>query len=235
IGLDPVSGNVHVADYGPDAGSASATRGPAGAVEWNVVSEPGFYGWPYCTGSNNAYIDYDFATGQSGEAFDCAGGVVNDSPHNTGIEQLPGAIEAEIWYGYQTNPDFPEIGGGGAPMGGPVYEFDPELDSDVKWPEYWDGKAFLGEWNQGTMFSLQLDGEDRDDLVDINRVLPGIFDPGAGFDRPMDFEFGPDGAMYMVDWGSGFGGNNDSSGIFKVNYVQGDPAPIARASADVTS
>ncbi|MCK0116256.1 ThuA domain-containing protein [Isoptericola sp. S6320L] len=235
IGLDPASGNVHVADYGPDAGSASATRGPAGTVEWNVVSEPGFYGWPYCTGSNNAYVDYDFATGQSGEAFDCAGGVVNDSPHNTGIEQLPGAIEAEVWYGYSTNPLFPEIGGGGAPMGGPVYEYDAELDSDVKWPEYWDGKALFGEWNQGRMYSFQLAGEDRDDLVDINRVLPEIFDPSAGFDRPMDFEFGPDGALYMVDWGSGFGGNNDSSGIFKVNYVQGDPAPIARASADVTS
>ncbi|WP_402466319.1 ThuA domain-containing protein [Isoptericola aurantiacus] len=235
IGLDPVSGNVHVADYGPDAGSASATRGPAGTVEWNVVSEPGFYGWPYCTGSNNAYVDYDFATGQSGDSFDCAGGVVNDSPHNTGIAQLPGAIEAEVWYGYSTNPLFPEIGGGGAPMGGPVYSYDADLDSDVKWPEYWDGKAFFGEWNQGRMYSFQLTGDDRDDLVDINRVLPQIFDPSAGFDRPMDFEFGPDGALYMVDWGSGFGGNNDSSGIFKVNYVQGDPAPIARASADVTS
>ncbi|WP_248616790.1 ThuA domain-containing protein [Paraoerskovia marina] len=235
IGVDPQTDAVHVADYGPDAGSASASRGPAGTVEWNVVSEPGFYGWPYCTGSNNDYVDYDFATGQSGEAFDCDAGVVNDSPNNTGIQQLPGAIEAEVWYGYATNPLFPEIGGGGAPMGGPVYEFDADLDSAVKWPEYWDGKAFFGEWNQGKMYSFQLTGDDRDDLVDINRVLPGIFDPSAGFDRPMDWEFGPDGAMYMVDWGSGFGGNNDSSGIFKVNYVQGDAAPIARASADVTS
>ncbi|WP_240423564.1 ThuA domain-containing protein [Microbacterium halotolerans] len=235
IGLDPQTGSVHVADYGPDAGSASESRGPAGTVEWNVVSEPGFYGWPYCTGENSAYVDYDFATGQSGESFDCAGGVVNDSPHNTGIQQLPGAIEAEVWYGYETNPLFPEIGGGGAPMGGPVYEYDADLDSDVKWPEYWDGKAFFGEWNQGKMYSFQLADDDRSDLVDINRVLPGIFDPSEGFDRPMDFEFGPDGALYMVDWGSGFGGNNDSSGIFKVNYIEGDPAPIARASADVTN
>src|SRR5690606_23393949 len=39
----------------------------------------------------------------------------------------------------------------------------------------------------------------------------------------------------VVDWGSGFGGDNDSSGIYKVNYVKGNPSPIARASADVTS
>jgi cytochrome c len=235
IGVDPSTGNVLVGDYGPDAGSASATRGPAGTVEWNVVSDPGFYGWPYCTGANNDYIDYDFATGQSAAAFGCATGVVNNSPNNTGLQQLPAAIEAEVWYGYGGNPSFPEIGGGGAPMGGPVYEYDPELESDVKWPEYWDGKALFGEWNQGRVYSFQLDGEKRDDLVDINRVLPTIFDPSAGFDRPMDFDFGPDGALYVIDWGSGFGGNNDSSGVYKVNYVQGDPAPIARASADVTS
>ncbi|RPF20263.1 ThuA domain-containing protein [Myceligenerans xiligouense] len=234
IGVDPANGNVLVADYGPDAGSASPSRGPEGLVEWNVVSEPGFYGWPYCTGANSAYNDYDFATSQSGGEYDCAGGPVNDSPNNTGITQLPPAVEAEVWYGYATNPQFPEIGGGGAPMGGPVYTYDPELESDVKWPAYWDGKALFGEWNQGRMYSFQLDGEQRDDLVDINRILPGIFDPSAGFDRPMDFDFGPDGALYVVDWGSGFGGNNDSSGVYQVNYVEGDPAPIARASADVT-
>ncbi|WP_098464169.1 ThuA domain-containing protein [Isoptericola jiangsuensis] len=235
IGLDPESGNVLVADYGPDSGSADPARGPRGAVEWNVVSEPGFYGWPYCTGSNNDYVDYNFATGQSGASFDCAAGVVNDSPNNTGIDQLPPAIGAEVWYTGGGNADFPEIGGGGAPMGGPVYQYDADLDSDVKWPEYWDGKALFGEWNQGRMYSFQLAGDQRDDLVDINRILPQIFDPSAGFDRPMDFDFGPDGALYVVDWGAGFGGNNDTSGVYKVNYVQGNPAPIARASADTTS
>jgi glucose/arabinose dehydrogenase/PKD repeat protein len=234
IGVDPATDNILVADYGPDAGAADPARGPAGTVEWNVVSEPGFYGWPYCTGASNAYIDYDFATGESGEPFDCAGGVVNDSPSNTGLTQLPPAQEAEVWYGYAGNPDFPEIGGGGAPMGGPVYEYDPDLDSDVQWPAYWDGKAFLGEWNQGKVYSLQLTGEQRDDLVDINRVLPSLLDPAAGLDRPMDMDFGPDGALYVIDWGSGFGGNNDTSGVYRVAYTEGDRSPVAQASADVT-
>ncbi|WP_265521965.1 ThuA domain-containing protein [Oerskovia flava] len=235
IGVDQQTGNVLVADYGPDAGSANPSRGPANAVEWNIVAEPGFYGWPYCTGNNNNYVDYNFATGQSGATFDCAGGVTNTSPNNTGIAELPPAVPADIWYGYGGNPLFPEIGGGGAPMGGPIYEYDAELESSVKWPEYWDGKALFGEWNQGKMYSLQLDGEQRDDLIDINRILPEIFDPSAGFYRPMDFDFGPDGSLYVIDWGQGFGGNNTTSGIYKVNYVQGDLAPIARANADVTS
>ncbi|MFF8347912.1 ThuA domain-containing protein [Cellulosimicrobium funkei] len=235
IGVDQKTGNVLVGDYGPDAQNANPSRGPGNTVEWNIVAEPGFYGWPYCTGDNAAYIDYNFATGQSGQAFDCANGPVNDSPNNTGLTQLPPAVAADVWYNYAGNPLFPEIGGGGAPMGGPVYDYDPELDSDVKWPEYWDGKAIFGEWNQGKMYSFQLDGENRDELVDINRILPKHFDPAAGFYRAMDFDFGPDGSLYVIDWGQGFGGNNTTSGIYKVNYVQGDPTPIARASADVTS
>ena len=48
--------------------------------------------------------------------------------------------------------------------------------------------------------------------------------------RPMDFEFGPDGALYLIEWGTGFGGNNDDSGVYRIDYIAGDRAPIAVAS-----
>ena len=53
--------------------------------------------------------------------------------------------------------------------------------------------------------------------------------------RPMDFEFGPDGALYLIEWGTGFGGNNDDSGVYRIDYIAGDRAPIAVAGghADV--
>ena len=51
----------------------------------------------------------------------------------------------------------------------------------------------------------------------------------------MDFEFGPDGALYLIEWGTGFGGNNDDSGVYRIDYIAGDRAPIAEASADPTS
>ncbi|TBN55448.1 DUF1349 domain-containing protein [Glaciihabitans arcticus] len=232
IGIDPKTNNIIVADYGPDSNAASATRGPDGRVEWNLLTEAGNYGWPYCH-SNTCYNDFNFETNASGAVFN-PNALVNNSPNNTGLTNLPPAKSATVWYGYGTNPLFPEIGGGGAPMGGPVYRFDEDLDSDVKWPEYWDGKALFGEWNQGKMYSFQLDTPTGDTVVDINRILPGIFDNNAGWARPMDFQFGPDGALYVIDWGSGFGGNNDDSGIYKVNYTKGDPSPIARGSADVT-
>ena len=230
IGLDPRTGTLLVADYGPDAGSANPARGPAATVEWNIVAEPGNYGWPYCVGPNSAYVEYDFATATSGEAYDCAGGPTNDSPNNTGLTQLPPAIPATIWYqnnGALTNA--PEIGGGGAPMAGGVYVYDEASTSKVKWPAYWDGKAIFGEWNTNQLFSFQLT-DDSTEVVDINRVLATM-----SFTRPHALEWGADGALYVIEWGAGFGGNNADSGLYRIDYIAGSRAPIVQLGADVTS
>ncbi|MBF9133228.1 ThuA domain-containing protein [Plantactinospora sp. S1510] len=228
IGVDPKSGTLYVADYGPDAGAANPDRGPEGTVEWNILGQAGNYGWPYCHGANYAYNDYQFPSGPSGAKFDCAA-PVNNSPNNTGLTDLPPAIPATVDYDFSGNPLFPEIGGGGAPMGGPVYRYDPANTSDRKWPAYYDGKAMFGEWNQNKMYAFQVT-DDGKSLVDINQMLTGMT-----FLRPMDFEFGPDGALYLIEWGSGFGGNNDNSGIYRIDYIAGDRAPIAVATADPTS
>src|ERR687894_2841853 len=87
----------------------------------------------------------------------------------------------------------------------------------------------FGEWNQSKMYTMQVTADGRS-LVDINQLLPGM-----SFIRPMDFEFGPDGALYLIEWGTGFGGNNDDSGIYRIDYVAGERAPIAAASATPTS
>ncbi|MFI7436445.1 ThuA domain-containing protein [Micromonospora haikouensis] len=228
IGVDQKTDTLYVADYGPDANSANPDRGPEGLVEWNIVATAGNYGWPYCTGNNKAYNDYTFPNGPSGAKFDCAA-PVNDSPNNTGLTNLPPAIPATVDYGYAGDPRFPEIGGGGAPMGGPVYRYDADSTSDRKWPAYYDGKALLGEWNQSKMYTMQV-SQDGKSLIDINQLLTGMT-----MVRPMDFEFGPDGALYLIEWGSGFGGNNDNSGVYRIDYTAGSRAPIAQASADPSS
>ncbi|GII59698.1 hypothetical protein Pth03_80870 [Planotetraspora thailandica] len=228
IGIDPKTHKLLVANYGPDAGNASATRGPENTVEWDILNKPGFYGWPYCVGNNKPYIDYNFATGQSGSAFNCAA-PKNDSPNNTGLTDLPAALPAMVYYHYAADPAFPELGGGGAPMAGPAYRFDPNLVSDRKWPAYWDGKAIFAEWNQDKLYSFQLN-EDGSKLTDINQIFGTM-----GFKKPMDMKFGPDGALYLIEWGSGFGGDNTDSGVYRIDYVKGNRAPIAKAVADKTS
>ncbi|WP_214111320.1 ThuA domain-containing protein, partial [Acrocarpospora catenulata] len=227
IGLDSKTGKVMVADYGPDSGSASATRGPKGTVEWNLLNAPGNYGWPYCVGNNSPYIDYNFATKASGSAFNCAA-PVNDSPNNTGLTTLPAAIAASIWYTNSVDANnFPELNGG-APMAGPTYRYDADLQSTVKWPAYWDGKAIFGEWNTNKIFSFQLN-EAGAQQIKINQILRSM-----SFKRPMDLKFGPDGALYLIEWGSGFGGDNADSGIYRIEYIKGSRPPIARVTADKT-
>ncbi len=240
IGLDPFTGSILVGDYGPDAGSANASRGPGGTVEWNIVDEPGNYGWPYCVGVK-CYNDFNFATATSGAVFSAAG-PTNNSPNNTGLTTLPAVKAPEIWMENGLNPtNVPEIGASGAPMGGPVYDFDPALSSTTKWPEFWEGRALFGEWNQGKMYSFQLNragaGAAGSRVVDIDRTMPGIFDPAIAnpFYRTMDFEFGPDGALYAADWGSGFSGSSGNSGIYRIDYIKGNPSPIARAGSNISN
>ncbi|AKH82094.1 hypothetical protein AA958_07460 [Streptomyces sp. CNQ-509] len=227
IGLDEETGGLFVADYGPDAGSPSPDRGPDGRVEWNIVRKPGFYGWPYCVGANTAYRDYDFATDTPGPEFDCSA-PTNNSPNNTGLTKLPSAEPATMWQG-KSSTGVPEIGGSGAPMTSGSYRYDPDLDSGRKWPAYFDGKAIWADWNNSRLFTVQLD-RTRRAYTDVNRILAEL-----NLTRPHALQFGPDGALYMIEWGSGFGGNNADSGIYRIDYVQGNRAPTAHATADRTS
>ncbi|MDZ5619741.1 ThuA domain-containing protein [Nocardioides sp. HM23] len=227
IGLDEQTGNILVADYGPDAGSVNPNRGPDGRVEWNILSEPGNYGWPYCVADNTPYSDYNFATSTSGPAFDCSA-PVNNSPNNTGLVDLPPAIPADLWQGKSTTGT-PEIGGSGAPMTSGTYAYDEDSASDRKWPEYFDGKAIWADWNDSRLFEVQMN-DDHTEVADVTRLLPGL-----EMTRPHALQFGPDGALYLIEWGSGFNGNNTDSGIYRIDYVSGNRAPVARATADQTS
>src|SRR5690606_15441015 len=127
ITIDPETNAVLVGDYGPDARVANPARGPEGMVEYIRMTEPANHGWPYCHGDNQPYVDYDYATGESGALFDCDN-LVNDSPNNTGLTELPPAVAPQIAYGYGESAEWPELEvGGAAPMAGPVYRYDPEV------------------------------------------------------------------------------------------------------------
>jgi cytochrome c len=47
----------------------------------------------------------------------------------------------------------------------------------------------------------------------------------------MDLEFGPDGSLYVVEWGQGFNENNADSGVYRIDHIAGERLPIARATA----
>ncbi|MFJ4036091.1 PQQ-dependent sugar dehydrogenase [Streptomyces griseoluteus] len=221
--VDKETGVLYVGDYGPDAGAADPARGPGGQVEFARVTGPGNFGWPYCTGKNDAYVDYDFATKTSGAAFDCAA-PRNDSPHNTGLTDLTPAQAAWLPYDGASVPEFGD--GSESPMGGPVYHYDPALDSPVKFPEAYDGDFFAGEFGRRWIKRIETGADGT--VQSINAF------PWTGT-QVMDMAFGPDGALYVLDYGTAWFGGDDNSALYRIENATDGHSPVARAAADKTS
>ncbi|MGQ4410859.1 PQQ-dependent sugar dehydrogenase [[Kitasatospora] papulosa] len=221
--VDKPTGVVYLGDYGPDAGTASAARGPAGQVEFNRITKAGNYGWPYCTGRNDAYVDHNFATSASGAAFSCSA-PRNTSPNNTGLTDLPAAQPAWIPYDGGSVPEFGS--GSESPMGGPVYRYDAASTSPVKFPESFDGDFFAGEFGRKWIKRIEQAGDGT--VQSVNAF------PWQGT-QVMDMAFGPDGALYVLDYGTGYFNGDENSAVYRIENVTGGRSPLAQVSADRTS
>jgi glucose/arabinose dehydrogenase len=227
LSVDKPTGAVYVADYGPDAGTTSATRGPAGQVEFNRITSAGNYGWPYCTGSNTTsetYVDYTFPSGPSGNRFTCAA-PVNNSPRNTGLTNLPAARPAWIKYDGCSLAAFGC--GSESPMGGAVYRYDAANPSSVKFPAALDGHYFATEFGRRWIKAIDVGADgSAGQISDF---------PWRGT-QVMDSAFGPDGALYVLYYGTGWGSGDANSALYRIEYnPAGNQAPVARAGADRTS
>jgi len=223
--IDPQTDVAYVADYSPDAQAANPARGPAGQGRWLAVDKPANYGWPYCADADLPYVDYDFATQTSGAPFNCAA-PVNESPNNTGLRNLPPVTKAEVRYSYGASTEFPQLGTGGiGPMGGPAYDYDRHSRSRVKWPAEFDGLPLFAEWTRDYVKAFHLDR--RNQVTQIDPVLPSIV-----FDNPMDLEFGPDGALYVLEYGDGYFAENPDAQLARIDYVRGNRTPIVKVSAN---
>ena len=230
MSVDKPTGIVYLGDYGPDAGVTDPNRGPNGQVEHDRITGPGFYGWPYCTGTNTTtetYNEFTFPSGPSQAKYNCAGGTggaVNNSFRNTGQATLPAARPSWIRYGGDAGSP-PEFGTGSeSPMGGPVYRFNAALNSPVKFPQALDGRYFAGEYGRRFIKAIALNADGT----------PGEISafPWTGT-QIMDMAFGTtDGALYVLDYGTG--ANN--AGLYRIEFIGGgNRSPVAVASANRTS
>ena len=227
ISVDKRTGYVYWGDVGPDAATDSAGLGPMAFDEINQARKPGFYGWPLFVGNNSAYNDYDFETGESGPLFD-PNKPINDSRNNTGLEELPPAIPAFIYYPYDQSEEFPLMGSGGrTAMAGPVYYKDDFAGVERAFPEYYDGKLFIYEWMRGWIIAVTMDEEGN--YVDMERFMPSY-----RFSNPMDMEFGPEGDLYVLEYGTGWFVPNDDARLVKIEYNGGNRKPRVEVMADKT-
>lgn len=224
------TGELFWGDVGPDARENNAARGPKGYDEFNRTSTAGNFGWPFCIGENLAYRQYDFATGSTGPAFNCDA-PVNSSPNNTGVNTLPPSVPAWIAYTYDFTEKWPELGTGQrTAIAGDVFFYDSTLIHTGSLPEYFDGSLFILEWTRNWIKEVRFNEEG--DLLQINPFLESL-----PLKRPIDMQIGPDGAMYIIEWGTGFFEENNDDRIIKIEFAQNlaNRTPTARATASVLS
>lgn len=233
IHIDPVTGWVLVGDNGQDANAANPLRGPAGMAGWQMVWEGGQnFGWPMCTGANEPFMQYDFASGVTGEPFDCSG-----------------MTPALVWIPYAQTWQFPLLRAGGAsPIGGVILR-QPSEDAPYQWHDHYLNHWYPAEFSRGYIAQIKLEdggtkvpehsdwyAHDLTAPADYGQVPPP---PGlevdvwlSGFIQPIDLRQSPDGALYLLTMGTGWRVPNADAGIYRIyNKTMFDP-PIALASAE---
>ena len=218
ISVDQKNGFLYWGEVGPDSNVDSFdTRGPKGYDEMNQARKAGFFGWPLFVANNQPYLSYNYLTGEVGKPFDAAH-PKNLSQNNTGLTNLPPAQPAFIWYPYGTSKEFPQVGSGGrTAMTGPVYYTD-MFPEKTRYPDYYNGKLFVYEWIRGwiKVVTMQENG-------DFDNMEP--FMQGTKFNNPSDMEVGPDGRLYVVEYGSGWFAKNPDAGLARIDFNNGNRPP----------
>jgi PKD repeat protein/type 1 glutamine amidotransferase len=254
---------AYVNDYSPDNAEPLQFRGPQGTGRVIIVREPSNYGWPVCVKTDLPYYPWNFNTQRplnpaNPQPFECDDpdtGPENTSRLNTGRIETPPMTDPEIWYSrnaafgtpcfaaYGPSPTspcpqlFPEIvGTGTAPHNLLKYDFDPDLPS-TKFPAYYDEAVFFSEYTRNYLREIRLDSNNRvlkiNDLLDCGPVP--VTRPQFECDNPMDMQFGPDGAFYLLTYGDGDFRANPDAGMYKFEYVKGTRAPQAQLTATPSS
>ncbi|MEJ7692927.1 ThuA domain-containing protein, partial [Daejeonella sp.] len=217
ISIDSKTGFLYWGEVGPDANNDIPERGPRGYDEVNQARKAGFFGWPYFVGNNYAYRQYDYKTGTSGELFDKLK-PVNNSQNNTGLKNLPPVSPAFIWYPYAQSKEFPQVGTGGRNAeAGPVYHSE-LYPKETRYPDYYDNKLFMYDWIRGWVKAVTMKPNGDYDNMEA-------FMGSSPFIAPIDMEVGPDGRIYVLEYGKGWFAKNPDAGLVRIDYITGNRPP----------
>ncbi|WP_228760005.1 ThuA domain-containing protein [Pseudactinotalea sp. HY158] len=261
IQIDADTDWLTAAWVGPDAFLPDPELGPAKYETATIITSAGNQGWPYCMGNRQPYRDRSNEDASIlTDWYDCDD-LENNSPRNTGLVDIPDARDNMIWYSPSGGgPDFPRDengipsyeedeatysepylrGGGQAVMSGPTYRSSQvDSGSDIAWPEYWEGKWLIGDQsNPNNRMAITVDPDAVDEAAPpvFAEDLRQIIRAGGGDNQLqswMDAEFGPDGALYMLDYGSGFFTLHQNQKLIRIVYTGGPatPAPAATATS----
>jgi cytochrome c len=151
---DPVRKAISWGDVGPDMGGITE--------EHNYTTQPGNFGYPYFAG-NNLSIQGGGGTAEK---------PMNPSADDSALKELPTAIPAMNAYNRAIA------------VTGPVYWYNPALESKIKFPPHFNGIWFVSDFGGGYFDALTLDAK-GETILKLERILKNI-----QLNRPLDFQVG---------------------------------------------
>ncbi len=220
--IDSKTGWLYWGDIGPDA-TEDSEKGPRGYDELNQARKPGFFGWPYFVGPNAPFPIFDYDAGDLGPAKDPKK-PTNTSVNNTGLKELPPVAPPFIYYPYAASTEFPLVGSGSrSSVGGPIYHRSDRPTAKRPWPAYYEGKWLATDLARGWIMAIAMKPDG--DYKGMEQFLPSYHPI-----EPIDMKFGPDGDLYVLEYGSVWFGKSDNAKLVRIEYNAGNRKPTVMAS-----
>ncbi len=216
--VDKYTGWALIGEVGPDADTMSPDKGPAQHEEFNLVRKAGNFGWPFLLGPNLPYRKFDYVAGKTGPYFDPAN-LMNTSVNNTGAIKLPPGMPALLSREFGKSGKTVDgverwaVVQGTTAMTGPRYYYDGANASKVKLPPHFDKKWIMSDFGPGYLNLATLD-DNGDKVLDVQRVPLGFT-----FDRPIAFNIGPDGALYVIEYAAPNFTSTAATKVSRIEYI----------------
>ncbi len=224
--VDSKTGWLYWGEVGPDANEDTRTT-RMGMDEFNQARGPGYFGWPYFIGDNVAYPMYNYLNDSVSPGQDPAK-PVNHSVNNTGLTELPPAHPAFISYPYGNSDKYPLVGSGGrCAVGGPVYRTSDFTNARRPFPAYYNGKWIVADLSRGWIMAISM--KENGDYKSMEKFLPS-YQPI----EPIDIKFGPNGDLYVLEYGSNWFRKSDNSKLVRIEYNAGNRSPVVHAAASIS-
>jgi aldose sugar dehydrogenase len=202
-------GGAYFGDVGPDANSTTATHGPRGYEEINFLPPGGGtdYGWPRCQGPNIPYVNFDWSTNTGHGLLDCS-------------TMTP----ATIYYTNAASTQWPSVGTGGK-TSQPVAVYPAATTGAMRLPREFDNTMFVFEWTRRWIKAIPYDPATDALELDDTKWIPVRTNAGSNSwgNGPLDAVVGPDGALYVLEYGSAYY-NNSNSRIGRITCATCEPS-----------
>jgi len=189
--------------------------------EYNISNHPGFGGWPFFSGTatrqtakHGSYDEANDVTTAGWAAFNPTTNVSTALANNLaglpGVDSLP--------------PMLPPImqEANGCAQGGAIIRYDGRINNPGMMPPHLDNTVIYGNFTQNTFGAAKFDTTTGVAVGTTAAVFTMTKTGRPTLNNPVDIQQGPDGALYVTDWGGGCcsgSPGNTNSGIVRVTYT----------------